>query len=77
MAAPRDQRANPSLLPDATYFGLRRMSETTAAMEPGEAPSFPPVALSHDDLTCRGEVGVSNRRVEFHIENRLGWVRPT
>jgi hypothetical protein len=46
-------------------------------MEPGEAPPFPPVALSHDDLTCRGEVGVSNRRVEFHIENRLGWVRPT
>jgi hypothetical protein len=80
MAAPRNQRANPSLLPDATYFALRRMIETTATMEmgggavtkPGEAPPFPPVALSHDDLACRGVVGVTNRLVESQIENRLG-----
>jgi hypothetical protein len=84
MAASRAQRANPSLLPDATYLALRRMIEATAAKEtggavtePGEAPSFPPVALSHGDLACRCEVGVTNRLDECHIENRLGWVRPT
>lgn len=73
MTALRVERSNPSQLPDANYFALRRVIDASNAMATAGGGSEARAMRCPPTSPSRGIPCLTNRQVENQLTFRLGW----